>query len=76
MKVNILPFLTAIFIISCISLAALGQSGTWSNAEWIGLEALEAEMRIVPGVHGFGDHLGKKGIKRCGLNSFKRDLEW
>ena len=36
----------------------------WANAKWIAYEQLEDSMNIVPAVHGSGNELGEKGIKR------------
>jgi hypothetical protein len=36
------------------------QSNAWANAKWIAYEQLDDSMKVVPGVHGSGDELGKK----------------
>ena len=74
MKTKILPFLAAILLISCLIHGAAAQSETWSDAQWIAFEELQEDMRIVPGVHGSGDHLGEKGIKRSIVPMFRKDF--
>ncbi len=40
------------------------QPQEWNAAQWIGYEALPDSGRIYPGVHGNGNKLGSKGVKR------------
>lgn len=47
----------------------------WGDAGWIGFEELPDSMRIVPGVHGSGDHLGKKGNQRPVVPLFRRSFD-
>jgi hypothetical protein len=74
MKAIIRPFLTAFLLISCFNQGAAAQSDIWSGAQWIAYEELPENMRIVPGVHGSGDHLAKKGKKRSIVPMFRRDF--
>lgn len=52
----------------------LASSDDWSGARWIGFEELPETMKIVPGVHGNGDELGDKGLKRAVVPSFRRSF--
>ncbi len=36
----------------------------WSSAQWIGYESLPDSMKVYPGVHGNGNKLGNKAVKR------------
>lgn len=36
----------------------------WSSAQWIGYESLADSMKVYPGVHGSGNKLGTKAVKR------------
>ncbi len=47
---------------------------TWNDAKWIALEQLQDEMVLVPGVHGSGDRLGKKALKRSVVPMFRKDF--
>ena len=74
MKTKILPFLTAIFLFGYFNEWAAAQSEAWSDAKWIAFEELREDLRIVPGVHGSGDHLGEKGVKRSIVPMFRKDF--
>lgn len=47
----------------------------WSGARWIAYEELTEALKIVPGVHGNGDDLGDRGLKRAVVPAFRRDFE-
>ena len=47
---------------------------TWSNAKWIAYEQLQDSLLIVPAVHGSGDHLGAKGLKRSVVPMFRKEF--
>ncbi len=74
MRIIILQFLTLTLLLSCVNGRAETKSDNWSNAQWISFEQLKDNMLIVPGVHGSGNHLGKKGIKRSIVPMFRRDF--
>ena len=61
-------------MVSCINEGAANESDIWSKAQWIAFEELPDNMRIVPGVHGSGDHLGEKGMQRSIVPMFRRDF--
>ncbi len=47
----------------------------WGKARWIAFENLPDSMRIVPGIHGFGDKLGHRGIKKSVVPLFRKEFE-
>ena len=44
----------------------------WEKASWIGFENLPDSMKVVPGVHGNGDNLGNKAVKRSVVPLFRK----
>jgi alpha-L-rhamnosidase len=46
----------------------------WSNAQWIGIEEMPIELKLVPGVHGNGDDQGQKALKRPVVPLFRKDF--
>lgn len=44
----------------------------WDDAKWIAFEQLDPTLRLVPGIHGSGDHLGEKAVKRPVVPLFRR----
>ena len=53
----------------------LFQQADWKNAQWIGYEDLPVEKRMVPGVHGSGDHLGPLCVDRPVVPLFRKEFE-
>ncbi len=53
----------------------LASPGDWAGARWIAYEELPAGLRIVPGVHGGGEGLGPRGLKRAVVPAFRREFE-
>ena len=53
----------------------LAGPAAWSGARWIGLEELPEAMKIVPGVHGNGDALGERGLKRPMIPAFRKAFD-
>ncbi|MBL7972838.1 MAG: family 78 glycoside hydrolase catalytic domain [Prolixibacteraceae bacterium] len=47
----------------------------WQNAKWIGYKELPAEKRMVPGIHGSGDHLGDKCADRPVVPLFRKEFD-
>jgi len=74
MKNIILLLLATILLISCESERTTDKAGIWTNAQWIAFEKLQDSMLIVPGVHGSGDQLGNKGLKRSIVPMFRKDF--
>ena len=46
--------------------------GDWENAKWISYENLPDSMKVVPGVHGSGDKLGNKAVRRSIVPQFRK----
>ena len=53
----------------------LARPEDWSGARWIAYEELAAALKIVPGVHGNGDDLGDRGLKRPVVPVFRKDFD-
>jgi len=47
----------------------------WDNAAWIGYEELPESLLVIPGVHGNGDRLGDKGVKRPVVPLFRKQFD-
>lgn len=47
----------------------------WGDARWIGYENMPDSMVIFPGIHGSGDKLGPKGVKRSVVPLFRKEFE-
>jgi hypothetical protein len=73
MKRFILPFIVAFSFFSCQKNITTNDTATgWGDAKWIALEKLEDSLKIVPAVHGSGDKLDEKGIKRSVAPMFRQ----
>ncbi len=44
----------------------------WNNAKWIAYEQLDTALLLVPGVHGSGDNLSEKAVKRPIVPLFRK----
>jgi len=53
---------------------SLFSQADWGNAQWIGFEEMEEANRLVPGVHGKGDHLDKHAMQRPVIPFFRKDF--
>ena len=51
------------------------RSSDWSNAAWIGFETLPDSLKVIPGVHGAGDDLENRGIRRPIIPIFRKEFE-
>ncbi len=49
-------------------------SHNWANAKWIAFEQLADSMKVVPAVHGSGNELGNKAIKRSVVPMFRKQF--
>ena len=49
-------------------------SADWDKATWISFENLPDSMRVVPGVHGDGNKLGTKAVKRDIIPQFRKEF--
>ena len=47
---------------------------TWNKAHWIAFERLEDNMKVVPAVHGSGNNLGDKCVKRSVVPMFRKEF--
>ena len=47
----------------------------WSNTHWICYEKLPDSLKIIPGVHGSGDNLEHRGIKRPIVPLFRKEFD-
>ena len=47
----------------------------WKNAKWIGYESWPDSLKIIPGVHGSGNQLGHRGIRRPVIPQFRREFK-
>jgi len=75
MKNFILPFFSVILFLSYTGVKLATKTDPWGNAQWIALEQLQDSMLVVPGVHGSGNGLGNKAIKRSTVPMFRKDFE-
>lgn len=69
-----LLLLAIVFFLSYENLKASAEPGPWKNARWIALEELPESMTLVPGVHGNGDQLGNRGLKRSMVPMFRKEF--
>ncbi|MDX2442490.1 MAG: family 78 glycoside hydrolase catalytic domain [Bacteroidales bacterium] len=74
MRKVILLILVTSFLISGTKEKSVAKSDIWSNAQWIALELLQKDMLVVPGVHGWGDQLANKGLKRSIVPMFRKEF--
>jgi len=51
------------------------EGSKWDAAKWIGFEELAPSLKVVPGIHLDGDHLGEKGVKRAVIPLFQKSFE-
>lgn len=70
-----LLFGVAILLICCKDTKLSNDTlNTWANAQWIAFEQLEDSMKVVPAVHGAGNKLGDKCIKRSVVPVFRKEF--
>ncbi|HEY5510335.1 MAG TPA: family 78 glycoside hydrolase catalytic domain [Prolixibacteraceae bacterium] len=50
-------------------------SKDWGEARWIAYENLPDSMRVVPGIHGSGNDLGKKATAKSVVPLFRKEFE-
>lgn len=76
MRRLVLTFIAAILLISCNSIKPGNDTAdTWANAEWIAFEQLDDSMKVVPAIHGSGDNLGDKCVKRSVVPMFRKEFD-
>lgn len=73
---QIIHLLFPVLLISalCNPVNTLSQNpdNPWGDARWIALDVLDDSMKIIPAVHGSGDKLGSRGIKRSVVPMFRQ----
>ncbi|HOI44420.1 MAG TPA: family 78 glycoside hydrolase catalytic domain, partial [Candidatus Aminicenantes bacterium] len=47
----------------------------WEGARWIAYEELPDSLKVVPGVHGFGDNLEEAAVRRPVIPLFRKEFE-
>lgn len=68
-------FLFVLLISGCKTInPANDKTNIWANAKWIAYEQLEDSMKVVPGVHGSGNELGEKAVKRSVVPMFRKEF--
>ncbi len=73
MKNIMILFISFLFVSACQKNTPLiNKENTWANARWIAYEQLEDSMKVVPAVHGSGNELGEKAIKRSVVPMFRK----
>lgn len=55
-------------------ITGLFEKKDWGNAEWIGFEDIPDSLKLVPGVHGNGDNLGKVAKQRTIVPLFRKEF--
>lgn len=55
-------------------ITGLTTEDAWKDARWIAFEKLPDSLKVFPGVHGSGDNLGEKALKRAVIPYFRREL--
>jgi len=71
-----LTLIAAILCISCNNTKPENETfDTWANAEWIAFEQLDDSMKVVPAIHGLGDDLGDKCVKRSVVPMFRKEFD-
>ncbi|MBK6285887.1 MAG: alpha-L-rhamnosidase N-terminal domain-containing protein [Draconibacterium sp.] len=74
-KLHLLLIATIFIISACQTKTQVGNnSNIWANAKWIAFEEFEDSMKIIPAVHGSGDELGEKGLKRAVVPMFRKEF--
>lgn len=74
MKKQSLKFVVLVLFVAFINLSysAIGKKNIWANAQWIGYEELADSLKQVPAVHGNGNRLGEKCLKRSVVPLFRK----
>ena len=74
MKSFSIKTLTMLLLIVCSSFKNTNTTDkkTICNAQWIAFDLLEDSMKVVPAVHGSGDELGDKCLKRSVVPMFRK----
>jgi alpha-L-rhamnosidase len=71
-----LIFFFGIILISCKnSIPDDKDADTWADAKWIAYERLPDSLKLVPAVHGNGNNLGNRGLKRSYVPMFRKEFK-
>lgn len=74
MKNIVFIIFVSILFSACLKLKHSGSVDKWNGAQWIGYEKLEDSLKVIPGVHLNGDHLGNKCLKRSIIPMFRKEF--
>jgi alpha-L-rhamnosidase len=75
MRKIILSVLLATSLISCINNKRSNDNDhAFANSKWIAFEQLDDSMKVVPAVHGSGENLGQKCVKRSKIPMFRKEF--
>ena len=75
MKNTLLFFISILFLSACQKNNTVNNElNTWANARWIAYEILDDSMKVVPAVHGSGNELGEKALKRSVVPMFRKEF--
>jgi hypothetical protein len=68
-------FFSAILISGCTQKEQTTvETDVFANAQWVAFEQLEDSMKVVPAIHGSGEGLGNKGVKRPVVPMFRKEF--
>ncbi len=68
-------FFSAMLISGCTQKKQIPvETDVFANAQWIAFEQLEDSLKVVPAIHGSGDGLGNKGVKRPVVPMFRKEF--
>jgi alpha-L-rhamnosidase len=71
----LLPFFAALLIAGCTQKKqATTTGGAFGDAQWIAFEQLADSMKVVPAIHGSGDGMGNKCVKRSVVPMFRKEF--
>ena len=69
-------FLGALLLLNCSGINSQQENqNIWSNAKWIGYEQLSDSLKVVPAMHGSGNNLGNKAVKRSVVPMFRKEFQ-
>ncbi len=73
---NLIATITLLLLIGCNSSKNTNNAdgNPFSYAHWIAMEQLDYSMKVVPAVHGNGDELENKAIKRSVVPMFRKEF--
>lgn len=75
LKNNLFFLFVIVFSAACQNLnQGKDDDNVWANARWIAFEQMADSMKVVPAVHGSGNKLGKKCIKRSIVPMFRKEF--